>query len=293
VQHPLAAFEVGDRAARRARPIARDAGEIVELVADLREARVEAAVIDLRDDWKPGERLVTVAFEHFALPRDLGQYAVLDIDRERLGTPAPRSRVDRFEMYSLPVRLGHLLGKPLTDFAGQRRGRVADAVVDLANDRVPYAVLETAGKTLAFPFGALELSLDNDRFLIDETRERLARAPAFDECAGSAYWSAYWEGRAAPRLARASEFIGHRFGEGELADIVIDAHEGDVAFALARLADGALHPVPLGAFSLQAGRLALALPPGRLDRSQDLPPDALGDPVRLKAAARYAATLGR
>ena len=192
---------------------------------------------------------------------------------------------------SLPARLGTLVGGELADFSGEPRGRVADLVVDLANARVAYAVLETAGKTLAFPFAALELSLDNRRLLIDEPRERLERAPALDERGGSPYWSAYWDGSVPPRLARASELLGRRFDEGELADIVIDAHEGDVAFALIRLDGGALHPVPVSAFSLQGTELVLDLALARLDRRRDFPEARLRDRQYIEESARYAARL--
>ena len=64
----------------------RDAGEIVDLLIDLRAPRVHHALINLRDDWKPGERLVRVPIEEFSLPRDMGDHATLNIARERLGT---------------------------------------------------------------------------------------------------------------------------------------------------------------------------------------------------------------
>lgn len=61
-----------------------DAGEIVDLLLDPRWRRVHTALIDLRDDWKPGEWIVPAAIEDFSLPRDMGRYAVLNIARSQL-----------------------------------------------------------------------------------------------------------------------------------------------------------------------------------------------------------------
>ena len=63
----------------------RDAGEIVDLQVNLREGRIEQASIELRDDSKLGSRLVQVPIPLFSLPRDLGDFVALNVDREHLG----------------------------------------------------------------------------------------------------------------------------------------------------------------------------------------------------------------
>lgn len=62
----------------------RDAGEIVDLVVRLDQNHVSHAVLDLADDWKPGQRLVEVGIGALALPRDLGERIVLNISRQEL-----------------------------------------------------------------------------------------------------------------------------------------------------------------------------------------------------------------
>jgi sporulation protein YlmC with PRC-barrel domain len=62
----------------------RDSGEIVDLLVDLAERRVAHALVDVRDDWRSGEKLVTVPIEQFSLPRDMGEFATLNIVREKL-----------------------------------------------------------------------------------------------------------------------------------------------------------------------------------------------------------------
>lgn len=67
----------------------RDAGEIVDLVVDLRANRVEHALVDLRDDWAPGRELARVPIERFSLPRDLGDRVALNVAREKLAPASP------------------------------------------------------------------------------------------------------------------------------------------------------------------------------------------------------------
>ena len=151
---------------------------------------------------------------------------------------------------SLPTRLSSLVGEEVGNFAGRRLGTVKDLVVDLANGRVRYAILDTRSKTVPVPFHALELSLEDEHLLLDASPQRLAKAPARTDGV-----DAYWDGPALPRLARASELIGRAFQDsegkraGKLVDVVIDAHEGNVAFAVISLAHNTLHPVPLNAFA--------------------------------------------
>jgi sporulation protein YlmC with PRC-barrel domain len=171
---------------------------------------------------------------------------------------------------SLPTCLSELFGMEVKSFARRRLGAVEDLVVDLANGRVRYAILETRHRTVPVPFHALELSLENKYSLLDASPERLANAPG--RAVGV---DAYWDGPAPPRLARASELVGRPFrgvnGEvaGELADIVIDAHEGNVAFAVISLAAGRLHPVPLDAFAV-GEELVFTLGAAKLDPARHM-----------------------
>ena len=62
----------------------RDSGEMVDLRLDAEGWRVQSALIDLRDEWEPQAVIRTVALEQLSLPRDVGQYATLNVTRERL-----------------------------------------------------------------------------------------------------------------------------------------------------------------------------------------------------------------
>jgi sporulation protein YlmC with PRC-barrel domain len=61
----------------------RDFGKVRDLRVDLEGARVEAALVDRRDDWMPGEALVAVPIEAFSLPRDLPDKIAINYSRER------------------------------------------------------------------------------------------------------------------------------------------------------------------------------------------------------------------
>jgi sporulation protein YlmC with PRC-barrel domain len=63
----------------------RDSGEMVDLLADLSAARIVQAVIRLPDEWDADR--IALPLESLNLPREVGQYATLDVTRERLAQP--------------------------------------------------------------------------------------------------------------------------------------------------------------------------------------------------------------
>jgi len=202
------------------------------------------------------------------------------------------------DILSLPARLSFFPGAELADLSGRRLGQVEDVVLDLANARMRYAILEVAGRRLAYPFARLERSLDGGHVLIHETAARLAAAPALAERRGSPAWWAYWAGASRPALIRASELLRRRVdapdGSAELADVVIDAHEGEVAFAVVRF-ERRLHPVPLRLFALEGDSVRLDLALAKLDPRHDLSLRELkavrDEPVRMRTITAYAASL--
>jgi hypothetical protein len=197
---------------------------------------------------------------------------------------------------SVPSGIEDFLGTAAKDFAGHARAKVADLELDLANGAVRYAILELDGRRLAYPFARFEVSLDGRHLLIHDNPERLARAPALEECGGSPRWAAYWAATRTPRLAPASELIGHLVraadGTGKLVDIVIDAADGKVAFAVLRLPVGRLHPVPLRAITQSGADLMLAVPFAKMDRANDMTAKQLADirdePILARRLSRYA-----
>lgn len=204
-------------------------------------------------------------------------------------------------IFSVPTGLQDFLGTPLRDFNGERVAVVEDLEVDLANDAVRYAILVVDGRRIAYPFAPLEVSIDGKRLLFHGNAERLARAPALDECGGSPDWALYWAATNEPRLAGATELLGKPVvapdGRAELVDLVVDAADGKIAFAVVRLLINRLHPVPPRALALQGGELTLSLSLAKLDRTRDISAAELAGlrerPVLARHLADYAAGLLR
>ena len=71
--------------------------------------------------------------------------------------------------------------------ANEDIGTIEDFMIDLESGRVNYAVLSFGGflgmgdKLFAIPYEALKMDSENERFVLDVPKERLEKAPGFDE----------------------------------------------------------------------------------------------------------------
>jgi hypothetical protein len=181
---------------------------------------------------------------------------------------------DEVRVISLPVLASGMIGKPVADASGNPLGTVEDLVLDLAGGRARYAILAVGKRSIGVPVEKLDPSLGGERLILDAPPGRLRGAPTLSGREG--YWRAvegYWRAPAPASLARASELIGRPLqGErpGEVADILIDAHAGEVPFAIVGGADGELHPVPLDALQPSAGGVLLAVEPRRSFTREEL-----------------------
>lgn len=174
--------------------------------------------------------------------------------------PAAAPAAEEVHVISVPVLASELIGKPVSDAAGKALGEVEDVVLHLASNRARYAIVRLPERTIGVPIEMLAPSLERDRVILDAPRERLRRAPALTAARG--YWGsveAYWHAPAASELARASRLIGSR----AVWDVLIDAHAGEVPFAIVSSGPDALHPVPLDALRVEDGNIALEVEPAR------------------------------
>ena len=77
--------------------------------------------------------------------------------------------------------------EPVINALGESLGQVRDFVIDVADGRIVYAVLEFASflglgdKVYAVPWLALTLDADNRCFILNVDKRRLKDAPAFDK----------------------------------------------------------------------------------------------------------------
>src|SRR5262245_17447328 len=80
-----------------------------------------------------------------------------------------------------------LMREPVINALGERLGQLCDIVIEVANGRIAYAVLELTGcqqaedKLYAVPWLALTLDADNRCFILNVDKRRLRDAPAFDK----------------------------------------------------------------------------------------------------------------
>jgi sporulation protein YlmC with PRC-barrel domain len=85
------------------------------------------------------------------------------------------------------LRASSVLGHKIVDARGESLGRIEELVIDVDGGRVAYAVLSFEGRLglgdrlHAVPWNALWLDEEHERFILDESKERLQKAPAFDK----------------------------------------------------------------------------------------------------------------
>lgn len=160
------------------------------------------------------------------------------------------------------AKASSLIGMEVRSTASAGSGRIRDLAIDIGNNRVHYAELDLPGRMLAAP------------------PEHLAISPAKNQAVFTPGDRSI-DTRAGMELARASALIGwevtNEAGEpvGSVLDLAIEPASGRVPFAVLRLerpaGDGALHPVPLDAFAIYAGRdsLVMTVDRERLQPSRD------------------------
>jgi len=80
-----------------------------------------------------------------------------------------------------------VIGDSVVNAQGDDLGKVEEVMLDVEDERIAYAVVSFGGflgigdKLFAVPWGALQLDAQEHRFVLDESRERLEKAPGFDK----------------------------------------------------------------------------------------------------------------
>ena len=96
------------------------------------------------------------------------------------------------------VRASTLIGTPVLNRQGQGVGKIHEVMFDLDSGRVTYAVLTFGGllgvgnKLFAVPWPSLRLDLSAGHFVLDVDKDKLARAPGFDEDEWPNMSDRYW-----------------------------------------------------------------------------------------------------
>jgi hypothetical protein len=104
---------------------------------------------------------------------------------------------------------GALTGDRVINLHDEELGRIEEIMLDVPSGRIAYAVMFCGGmrgvaeQRFAIPWQALQLDADNECFVLDIDRERLEKAPAFNQD--------HWPSMTDPQWAvRIHDYYGRR-----------------------------------------------------------------------------------
>jgi sporulation protein YlmC with PRC-barrel domain len=87
---------------------------------------------------------------------------------------------------SLPVKASSIIGTDVVNDKGDSLGDIKEVVIDPSSGRVAYAVVAFGGflsmgeKLFAIPFKRFHYDHENNKYVLNVTKEHLANAPGFD-----------------------------------------------------------------------------------------------------------------
>lgn len=79
-----------------------------------------------------------------------------------------------------------IIGDKVYNDKGEHLGKIADIMINVSNGNIEYVVIEFGGfltigqKVFAIPFNLLRVDPPNKRFLLNQSKEILEKAPGFD-----------------------------------------------------------------------------------------------------------------
>lgn len=183
-------------------------GDIKDLIVDLNNQRVHYAVLEFGGVLGMGDKLFAYPVRAFETSAD-GKSLRLNVDKERL-KQAPgfakndwpdwndvryRAEVDTYYGDTMTVhpmpnhdlkRASDLIGRKVDDRSGKGVGEIKDLVVNMADGRVRYAVMELDSgpkkdKLAALPLHALTFPSGKRDVVLNIDRSRLAGAYTFEQ----------------------------------------------------------------------------------------------------------------
>jgi sporulation protein YlmC with PRC-barrel domain len=196
---------------------------------------------------------------------------------ERATLPPPG--VDLVHIVSRPMLASTLIGMEVRDASGARAGHIEDLVFDLAHNKVSYVLVALEEESFAVSLFDLRLSIERAYLRLRPQRAGVMPAAAAPDGPSARAWLG-------------SEVLARSGGPlGRLVDVLVDVHEGAVAFVLLALAEK-LHPVPLDALRLRADKLQLTTEAAKLEPARSFSPATMDanfeNDAFLAAHAAYA-----
>jgi len=203
-------------------------GRIEDIMIDVPTGRVAYAVLSFGGVMGMGEKLFALPWEGLRVD-DRRRQVIVDVDKAHLRQAPGFDKDDWPDMADLSwsnrvhgfwmgrdgdvlhrrvMSAGSLAGDSVRNHAGEDLGTIEATMVDLADGRVVYAVLEFGGtlgfgtRFFAVPWRALRLNEDEKRFVMDADRERLENLPGFDKDNWPDMADPAWSSRVEMQFAR-------------------------------------------------------------------------------------------
>ncbi|HEY9101837.1 PRC-barrel domain-containing protein [Chitinimonas sp.] len=92
----------------------------------------------------------------------------------------------------------HLVGCEVINPQGEKLGELKGIMLDVQRGRIAYAVLKAGGflglgdHLFALPWQILDMDIDEKRFVLDATRDKLEHAPTFNKHNWPSMANFYW-----------------------------------------------------------------------------------------------------
>ena len=181
-------------------------GQIRDMIVDMSTGKVRYAMLAFDPGIFQGEKLFAVPTSELRMASDRDDM-VYDMNRERLEraavdrsawdsrwrSPDYLGSLDRAWGIRQPSegmrahRVSDLLGKDVNARSGEDIGEIEELVIDMANQRVHYAVLEfdpswaSPEQNYAFPLRAFNLTRDKDELVLDVDKATVQSMKSFTD----------------------------------------------------------------------------------------------------------------
>ena len=239
-----------------------DIGDMEDLLLGLHDGRLTHLVVEFEPSWYKAGELVALPAES---AERRGNDFIARFEKDHIRTPAEakaaraeaEARAQAAASADRDVRLTEVIGKKVANAQGEDIAEIRDLVIDLERERVAWAVLSVGGflgvgdRLVAYRMPAPDASLRDGRFVLDTTREALAKMEGFR----SSQWPDWNRGRG-ERYQRASRLLTTDLADyrgrdvGDLRDVVVNLGTGRVHYAVAEfdpswVQEGKLVAIPL------------------------------------------------
>lgn len=187
-------------------PQGQDLGKISDMVVNMNTGDVRYAVLEFDPGIFQGEKLFAVPTSQLrmAADRDTISYNMSKATLEKTAVPRSEwntvwrdpnylSNLDKAWGIKQPTRgavahrVSDLIGKDVNNREGKKIGEIEELVVNMATQKVHYAVLEfdpslaSREQNFAFPLRAFDLTQDRDRLVLDVDKARLQNMKSFTD----------------------------------------------------------------------------------------------------------------